>query len=236
MEVSMGSDPRKRQKKQERQAAKRKEKRHRLVRGQSTGLAERMTAATLFPILHCWMGRSFETQGVGWVLLSRQVPSGRVAVATFLVDRYCLGVKAVWAEVLDRPSYDEKYARKMRADMPGRNAAPAEARKFIEGAVAYANSLGLRPHPDYAKVMHLFGDVNPADSDATFEFGQDGMPFFIAGPRDSPARCMQVLAALNESCGPGGFHYLVPVGPEGIGGGPISLRGPGGAEDFEDER
>ena len=30
--------------------------------------------------------------GLGWVLLSRQLPGGSVAVAVFLVDRYCLSI------------------------------------------------------------------------------------------------------------------------------------------------
>ena len=61
--------------------------------------------------------------------------------------------------------------------------------------------------------MLLFGDVDPAASEARFEFGKDGKPFFIAGPRDTPARCKQILTTLANTCGPDGFHYLIPVSP-----------------------
>src|SRR5207247_7463452 len=142
-------------------------KKHILVRQQNAGLAERLTAAVPFPILNCWITNSLEEEGIGWVVLSREIPNGSVAVATFLVDRYCLGVKNVVAEVLGRSAYDAKYVRKMTRDMPSRAVPPAEARKLLEQAVAYAHGLGLPPHEDYAKVMPFFGDVNSADSDAT---------------------------------------------------------------------
>jgi hypothetical protein len=221
----MATDPRKRQKKLERRAAKRKEKKHLVVREQSGGLPERLSAASRYPVLHCWIPDSQGEQGIGWVVLSRGMPGGQVAVVSFLVDSYCLGVKNVFAEILGRPSYDSKYLRKMTSEMPSRSVAPAEARKFLEEAVAYARGLGLAPHPDYLKGMLLFGDVNAADSTAPFEFGKDGMPYFVAGPHDTPERCRQILAILANTCGPGRFHYLIPAaGPDLVRVLPDALR------------
>jgi hypothetical protein len=235
----MPGDPRRRQKKLERRSAKRKEKKQVLGREQNAGLAERLTQATGFPVLDCWIGDSIEEQGIGWVVLSRQLPDGFVAVASFLVDPYCLGVKGAWAEVLARPSYDSKYTRKMHRDLPARTAPPAEARKLLEGAVAYARGLGLAPHPDYPKAMLLFGSVDPAESDAVFEFGKDGQPYFIAGPNDTPERCRKIMAILHDTCGPGRFHFLIPMAtfpvdnpfPDVPGRGDPPLAGPDEGED-----
>jgi hypothetical protein len=213
-EATMPSDPRKRQKKLERRTARRKQKRHGLARAQSSGLPGQLSAASKFPVLHCWISQSLEAQGMGAVLLSREFQGGQVAVATFLVDRYCLGVKDTWAEVLHRTAYDDKYLRKMTADVPQRSASPAEARKLVEQAVEYARGLGLTPHPDYAKALLLFGDIDPSQSDASFEFGKDGKPLFIAGPEDSPEFCRKILAILTNHCGPGGFEYVIPFGDE----------------------
>src|SRR5262245_10068756 len=182
----MPADPKKRQKKLEKRAAKRKEKKHQVIRVQSAGLPAQLSAAARFPVLNCWIGNTLESQGLGPVLLSRVFPNGQVAVALFLVDRYCLGVKDAFGEVLSRADYDNKYLRKMASTSPSRSVSPAEARKFLEEAVAYAQGLGLAPHPDYARALLLFGDVNPADSDATFTFGKDRKPFFINGPNDTP--------------------------------------------------
>jgi hypothetical protein len=214
----MGSDPRKRQKKLERRTAKRKEKRHEVVRQQARGITERLTAAAKYPVLDCWIAKSIAEQGLGPVLLSRELPGGRVAVAVFLVDSYCLGVKDTWMEVLDRPSYAEKYQRKWLQRTPVREAPPAEACKLLHDAVAYADSLGLRPHADYPTAMLLFAGVDPAGSDAVFEFGKDGKPLFVAGPNDTPARCKQILAAMNNTLGgPDKFHYMLPISADEFG-------------------
>jgi len=230
----MASDAKKRQKKLERRAAKRKDKKQQLSRAQHLGLAERLTDAARFPILNCWITHSVETQGIGWVILSRELPSRQVAVVSFLVDRYCLGVKDVFAEMLPRSDYDHKYLRKMHTDMPARSVAPAEARKFVEEAVAYARGLGLHPHADYSRAMLLFGSVNPAESDAVFEFGKDGKPFFVSGPNDTPARCRQILATLDSTCGPDGHHYLFGVDPHELDGAPL-LESSDEEEELTDE-
>lgn len=212
-EEIMAKDPRKRQKKLEHRTSKRKEKKHVRVREQNAGLAARLSAASAWPVLYCWIGDSIAEQGIGWVVLSRAAPNGPVAVASFLVDSYCLGVKAVFAEILPRSAYDDKYLRKMIAEMPSRSVDPAEARKLLEEAVAYAREIGLSPHPDYPRAMVLFGNIDAADSDAHFQFGKDHKPFFVSGPNDSPERCKQIVAILNKTCGPGLFDYLV-VGAE----------------------
>lgn len=208
----MANDPRKRQKKLERRSAKRKEKKQVRVRDQNMGLAERLSAAVKHPVLHCWIGDAVAKSGIGWVLLSRSLPNGSVAVVNFLVDSYCLGVKDVFMEILPHSAYADKYLRKISNRMSFHDAAPAEARKLIEEAVAYARGIGLSPHADYAKATILFGDIKAADSDAHFEFGQDGKPLFVSGPNDSPERCKRIVAILNNTCGAGQFHYQIAVG------------------------
>ncbi len=222
----MPSNPRKRQKQLERKAAKRKEKRHLQSRAHSVGLPEHLSVACKYPVLHCWMPDSSKDSGIGWVVLSRALPNGTVAVSSFLVDYYCLGVKNAHAEILPRVSYDSKYVQKISKEMALHDAPPAEARKFVEQAIAYAHDLGFQPHPDYERARILFGDIDPKQSDATFEFGKDGKPFYISGPHDSTERSRQVLAILNHSRGPGGFEYIVAFEPSG------ALPLPGGEEDI----
>lgn len=241
----MPTDPRKRQKKQERRAAKRKQKRQFQTREQNLSLGERLRAATRYPVLDCGISESMTDSGIGWVILSRETPGGQVAVAVFLVDRYCLGVKDCFAELLGRSSYESKYARKFRSEMAMRPVPPAEARKFLHDAVAYARNIGLPPHPSYLKSVLLFGDIDPAECKTVFEFGKDGMPFFISGPNDTPERIGQILAILNSTCGPGRFHYLIggpdprqlrEAIPDALQGEDMRLIGPDGEEDFpEDE-
>src|SRR5262245_26353353 len=69
-------DQRKRQKKLEKKAAKRKEKKHAQVREQSTPISERLAATVSYPILNCLVTGTLETEGMGWVMLSRELPGG----------------------------------------------------------------------------------------------------------------------------------------------------------------
>lgn len=207
----MPIDPRKRQKKQERHAAKRKSKQHQLGKQKHTGLAERLTTAARYPVLHSWVTEDFWTEGIGWVCLSRQLPNHFVAFAVFLVDRYCLGVKDVLADIVIQFEYERQIVRKMQSTFASREMKPADVRKLVESAVAYAESLGLHPHHDYFKVRQIFGDIDASQSAEQFEFGKDGKPFFVGGPNDTPERSLQIVKTLKRHCGPGGFEYLVPI-------------------------
>lgn len=207
----MPVDPRKRQKQQERRAAKRKSKAQQLVKEKLAGIGERLTAAAKYPVLHCWAGEGLWKNGLGQVTLSRQLPNGSVAFAVFLVDRSCLGVKDAFSRITSRFDYDSQIARKMHGEMAGRPISPATARKLVEKAVEYAESLGLHPHPDYHKAKPIFGTINASECTEEFEFGQDGKPHFVVGPHDTPERCRRILKALEEHCGPGEFHYTMPA-------------------------
>lgn len=206
----MAGDARKQQKKQEPRAAKRKAKSRELVRARSAGLAERFAAAEKYPIFDCWASADVWTSGIGYIGLSRELPGGQIGFAWFLVDRDCLGVKDVIVEILGRFSYGEKL-RKVQSRFRTEPMEPAAARKFVEGAVDYAEKLGLPPHPDYHKAKHIFGTIDAGACTETFEYGKDGKPLFIAGPFDTPERCRRILAALAQHCGPGGYDYVMPA-------------------------
>jgi len=210
----------KRQKRLERQKAKRKERQKALVKHKHRGLTERLAAAASSPILHCLVPEDLWDEGMGQVLISRELPNGYVAFAVFLLDTYCLGVKDAFGDIAPRTSYEDKLLDKMDEKFEMVEFAPAAARRLIEGAVEYAHRLGLQPHPDYRKVSPIFGDIDADACEEEFEFGRDGKPFFMAGPHDTPERCYQVLSILEHTCGRDGFHYMVPF----VNGVPDSLR------------
>ena len=209
----MVRDPRKHQKKLERQKAKKKVERRELVRRESRDLPARLAEAAQAPLLHCCTTAELWEAGIGQVLVSRQLPNGQVAFVIFLLDIFCLGVKDVAVNIVPRTDYDQMYH-----DYAGRGEVdeltPACARKLVEGGVDYARDLGLPPHPDYRTARLIFGAVSVEECTEEFEYGQDGKPLFVAGPYDDPLRCQQILRALENHCGPDGYHYVLPVGPQ----------------------
>jgi hypothetical protein len=211
--ATMPSDPRKRQRKLERRAAKRKDKKHQLVKEASAGIGEQLTAATKYPPLHTWITEDLWTEGIGWALFSRELADKSIATAVFLVDRYCLGVKNIILGVVGRSTYQSKIVRKMWSQSASREVSGATVRKLVEQAVAYAHDLGFQPHADYDKAKRIFGDVNADESTEQFEFGKDGKPYFISGPNETPERCRQIYHILTNRCGPGQFEYLMQIEP-----------------------
>lgn len=207
----MAMDPRKRQKKLERRKAKQRAERREWARRQSEGISARLLRASSAPILHCCVPASIWDNGIGNVLISRQLPNGDVAVAVFLVDTYCLGVKNAFAKILPRGRYEhELYAKLVRKEALA-PVKPEYARKLVESAVEYALDLGLSPHPDYRVAKLIFGDISAEACPEEFVFGKGGKPLFIAGPHDDGARCHYILRTLEEHCGPDGYHYLLPL-------------------------
>lgn len=207
----MAIDPKKRQKQQERRAAKRQAKHQQVTKEKRSSLAERLTAAARYPILHSLVTTDLWDEGLGWVCLSRELPNGSIAYAVFLVDRYCLGVKNAVADIVSRFTYDSNVVRKMRSQFRSKELQPADVRKLVESAVVYAQSLGLYPHADYQKAKLIFGDIDASQATEEIEFGKDGKPFFVGGPHDTPGICRRILKSLEEHCGAGGYDFLIPL-------------------------
>lgn len=210
-------DPRKRQKQVERKKAKDKARAiaHRM---QDRKYAARtMAAIPTAPFLHCCYSDVLWEEGIGHVLISRELFDNQVAYAFFLLDVYCLGVKDATFNVVPRGRYDGDLFEPTRSSFTLRKLEPACARKLVEGGVAYAKALGIPPHQDYFEARQIFGDVDSSLCERTFEYGREGKPFFVAGPHDGPARCLRILQALREHCGEGGYHFIAPVGENAVG-------------------
>jgi len=206
----MTQDPRKRQRKLEKRKAKQKAERRELARRQSQGLVGQLRSASAAPILHCMAAATIWDQGLGNVLISRQL-GGNVAFVVFLVDRYCLGVKDVFMNVVPRARYDRDLYDKLDEQTTLISLKPECARKLVEGAVANAFRFGLPPHSDYRTAKLIFGDIDAEACTEQYVYGKDGKPFFVAGPNDGPARCQQIMRALEDHTGPAGYHFITPL-------------------------
>jgi len=207
----MARDPRAQQKKKERRNQREKRKKQ---------LARRATAVTPLtlvahdpdaPVRACAISRVAFTQGIGNLLVVRELPTGVCVAVTFLVDLYCLGIKNVAVSVLSRSGVAE-YARKMYANEPAEQLTAPEAKKLIAGAVAFAAKYGLHPHAEFAEASAIFAGIDESTCETEFEFGKDGKPFYINGPRDSATFQRRVRDTLNRTAGPGNWDFLIMTG------------------------
>jgi yecA family protein len=160
-----------------------------------------------------FIDRGWQEKGIAQVTVVRVQENGWVEAGVFLVDLWCLGVKDAFNAEMSASEWADESARLM----PPENREsfhPARARKLVEGAVAYALSLGFSPPRDYKKARRVFGSVKAQDCPQTFTYGKDGKPLYIAGPDDGDERIDLVLRVLTAKLGEDGFHYLLPANPE----------------------
>ena len=217
----MGIDERRRQKKLARKAAERKARQAERKSLSTSGSAK---LAAQFPIGDCLVPTSLFEEGIGHVVLTRLLPGGEIAVAGFLVDTYCLGVKNALYRVLSAAEYDY-YREQIEANTPLERVHPSCLRKLVEGAVQYARDFGLPPHPDYARAAQLFGDIDAAACPVRYAYGKDGQPFYISGPNESAAQSRKIIDTLARRLGPDGFHYMAALGrPESFAAAPMSSQ------------
>jgi len=234
----MGADPRKRQKKLAKKAAKRKEKKHHAIVEANKGIAERLSQWSHCPVLHSRVSTDVWDKGMGYALISRVLPSGRIAIGAFLIDRYCLGVKNAIAALTGRSMYDEKFVQGMKERFAFHDEAPAFVRKLVEQSVAYARDLGFSPHEDYHKAKMIFGDIDATQCTQEFEFGLDGQPFFMRGPFDTPERCRYIYNMLSKHITPEQLSAMIAAdqyAPDRLGSEDGALYIGGGEDDFDDE-
>lgn len=209
----MAIDPKKRQKKLEKKAAKRKAVQVAKKDTHTGGVlssARQLAVAGLSPIYECLMPERLFEVGIGNVIVSRKMANGDIGASFFLVDVYCLGVKFAFFQTMSNTEYVHKLAS-LGWHETFTKIHPACARKLVENSAAYAKEIGFDPDPDYHVARKIFGDVDAGECPTEFTFGKDGKPFFISGPKDTPARCKKIMNILLRRFGPEGFDYLMPL-------------------------
>lgn len=168
-----------------------------------------------YPLRECLINDDWAEHKLATISIARNRPDGRVAMGSFIVDVGCLGVKSAFAN----PSITaEQYEQRLVLGQPTNQihfGAPC-AVKLILGALEYARELGFKPDPDYFYSREIFGDIDPAGCEETFEYGMDGKPFYIPGPHDNPQR---IVKHLTKELGPDGYLFMMPLG----GGDPEEL-------------
>ncbi len=207
----MALDQRKRQRKLERKKAKQrahlaKERERRQMFAPETP-RQMVSVATQHPFDDVQVSDGLFDTGMGYVIVTRHMPLGGLFTVLFLIDAWCLGVKDVVVRLHRKGEY-RGLLDKMSETGKLRRVTPEYACKLVTESVAYAQRYGLPPHADYGWAQNIFAGADPARCADVFEFGQDGKPYFISGPRDTPERVRQILATV----GPENLNYTILAG------------------------
>ena len=106
----------------------------------------------------------------------------------FLVEVFCVGAKLAVYETGDGQDYQRCIRDHYLSRFPMVPAEPACARKLVEQAVRYAQTLGFGPGPDYERATRVFRGLHAGYCPQEFAFGHQGKPLYRRGPRESEAQ------------------------------------------------
>ncbi len=114
-------------------------------------------------------------QGMALMLVARAERHDGVTVCGYLIDTFCLGVKNVIGPERLRRRDLSSFVRTYFMAFPAPPIpAPIElAQHLVLGAVAYAESLGFSPHPDFEAARAHLGVLNDP---CRITFGRNGQP------------------------------------------------------------
>jgi len=167
-------------------------------------LPARVLRAAHVPIQHCFLTESVFDIGMGTLVLARGATPHRLALSSFLIDVFCLGVKDVMFESVESEVF-EMYIEATDAGSPMVSVNPSYARKLLRDLAAWSQSIGFAPHRDFTMVERMFGDVSADASDAVFRFGRDGKPVYIPGPNDTAPLVRRRIKQLQTYLGDDDF-------------------------------
>jgi hypothetical protein len=194
----------KQQKRLAKQKAKRRAKRSVIARRTSKNPTLRLQRTENWPVLQAMASTEIWDEGIGYLLIARQEPDGGTVFASFLVDVYCLGVKDAFWDAGTMEDFRE-LARKMEEIQSLAPIDPSCLVKIVKGAVAYAESFGFAPHPDYRHASVLLEGIDPSTCPHEYEFGRDGKPFYFQGPNETPAQARAIVERMQEV----GGHFMI---------------------------
>lgn len=157
-----------------------------------------------------YMEKGWEELGLAHLFVSRIREDGSSDFAMFLVDLFCLGVKDAAFEADVSESYLKELVEERLPEDYRERIHPACAKKLIEGAIAYAESLGFTAHHDFRKARKVLNGIDAAACPREFTFGRDGRPCYVRGVDDTEDRVDRICAILEARCGADGFDYEDP--------------------------
>jgi hypothetical protein len=169
-------------------------------------LPARVLRAAQAPIQHCLLTEDLFEIGIGTLILARGATPHHLAVGSFLIDAFCLGIKDVIFESVES-GFFELYVEATDMGSPLVSVDSDYARKLLRDVAAWSQSIGFPPHRDFAAVERLFSDISADASDAVFRFGHDGKPVYIPGPNDSPSLIRRRIEQLRKHLGDDGFEF-----------------------------
>lgn len=196
--------------KKDKQRIKRQERRRELHRAASKSPYQRI--AERGEIKACYMTRDWREHGMGSIYCLRTQPGGGYALASFLIDFWCLGLKDAWGRLdLAMEEFRDLCTRSKEGGNVLVRIEPERARQVLGAAIRFARDNDFRLPARYERWTALVGEVNSQDADVS-DFGKDGKLYYV-GPKED-LRQRLLAETLEQFMARPNVHSVMGVGEE----------------------
>jgi hypothetical protein len=196
-------------------AARRKERR-RLKREKKKAQERRTMAGSPYKrigqvgrVEACYVNADWETNGIASIHLIRQNPQGGMALACFLIDLWCAGLKDAWGAI-DMTSGDtDEHLKRAGEHVELVRIEPDAARHLIAGAIRFARQNGFRLPPHFERWTNLLGDLPDTATADLRRFGKDGGLLWIGSFDDLQRRL--IGCSVDEFLARPNVHFMSEI-------------------------
>jgi hypothetical protein len=159
--------------KRERHRLKRQQKKRRIHRVQ--GVSTYRRASTEGEIKACYINSNWRENGQASIFCVRSLADGSCAVACFLVDIWCMGLKDAYGRLdMSTREIKEDFLPRISRDFALIRVEPEVVRSIVAGGIRFARDNGFRLPKRYQRWAAFLGEVGDTDSADISEFGVGG--------------------------------------------------------------
>lgn len=138
------------------------------------------TKARSLEIGKCYMTDTIFGQGEGHVIVTRNHTGGKVSMACYLVDTYCVGVKDSFYRLRMEPDEYQEFIDRYGEGFGLHECSYNEAHNLIYGAIAFAEEGGIEPDESFALTKYMLEEDTDGIPLIEYEYGKDGQHFLVA--------------------------------------------------------
>jgi hypothetical protein len=169
----------------ERKRLKREKKKHQMCRALS-GSPYKYVGQT-GALQACYVNSDWQTGGMATIHVVRHNPRGGMALACFLIDLWCAGLKDAWG-ALDLTTEDiDRHLDRTKGRLTLIRIDPDAAKNLVAGAIRFARQNGFRLPHHYERWTRVLGAIPDIASADLCPFGKDGGLLWM-GPMDDLRR------------------------------------------------
>lgn len=151
----------------------------------------------------CFISEDMYEYGEGYVVVTRRHTGGRISVAFYLIDIFCLGVK----DSFYRLRLEDYELEEMLDRMPNIiECSYEEAHNWVYGAIAWAEEAGIAPDKSFAISKYMLKEDTDDVPLIEYEFGHNGKHWLMANTNLELSR---YLPLLKKNLGEGNFTFTV---------------------------